>query len=45
MVKARGYPKRYRRRPRKGRRQTPTRRGSAYGLIGRIAYTGAIDKV
>jgi hypothetical protein len=39
------YPKRYQGRPREGRGRIPTRRGSAYGLIGRINRLETLGKV
>ena len=45
MAETYRYPKRYQGRPREGRGQTPTRRGSVYSLIGRINCLGTLGKV
>ena len=44
MVETYRYPKRHQGRPREGRGRIPTRRGSAYSLIGRINRLGTLGK-
>ena len=44
MAETCGYPKRHSGRSREGKKQTPTRRGSVCGLIGRTDRLGTIDK-
>ena len=45
MAKTYKYPKRHQERPKEERRQTPTRRGSMCGLIGRTNRLGTLVKV
>ena len=44
MAETYGYPKRHQGRPREGKEQTPTRRGSICGLRGRTNYLGTLVK-
>ena len=44
MAETCGHPKRHQGRSKEGRKRTPTRRGSVYGLIGRTNYLGTLGK-
>ena len=44
IIKTYRYPKRHQGRPREGKRQTPTRKGSICGLIGRTNCLGTLSK-
>ena len=44
MAETCGYPKRYQRRSREGRKHTPTHKGSVYGLTGKTNHSETLGK-
>ena len=44
MAETCGHPKRHQGRSREGRKQTPTHRGSVYGLKSRLNCLGTLNK-